>query len=68
MRVGIGVIARRPQFPFAELTITTCDGERNDNPVSTSQIRDFFSSLFNNTHELVAKDVALFHRWNKAVE
>jgi hypothetical protein len=53
--------------PGAEEAASTRNREGHDNSVADREIRHVLPKLDDLTHELVAKDVALFHRRNESI-
>src|SRR5690349_14215552 len=49
------------------MTLTTRDGERNDNPVTALHVFHFPADFNHLAHELVAENVARFHGRNIAI-
>ena len=61
-RVRVGVIAQRPELFLAEKAVAAGDRKRNDDAIAALEIGHSLADLFHDPHELVAQDVAGFHR------
>src|SRR5581483_1916615 len=67
MSVRIGVVARGIELPLAEKAVAAGDGEGHHHAIAALQIRDGWTHLLHNPHELVTHDVPRFHGRHKAV-
>src|SRR4030095_13007355 len=66
-RIGIGVVAKRPELFLAVETIAAGDRERDDDAIANFQFLVAAAHFHDLAHEFVAEDVALLHGWDVAV-
>ena len=65
--IGIGIVAKREKRLFAEPAFAAGDGERNHHAVALFELGDGAADFFDDSHRLVAQDVATFHRRHQSV-
>jgi len=66
-RVRVGVVAQAPLAVPAVIAVAAADGEGDDHAVADLEVLDLATKLHDDTHELVAQDITLLHRRDKAV-
>ena len=68
MSVRISVVAGGPKLLFAKFAATAGNRKWDNNSIASLHVRHLISYLFDDSHELVTKDIARFHRWNEAIK
>ena len=66
--IGVRALAAREKATLAEEAFAAGDSEGHDHPVADFQCLVLATDFDHFTHGLMAKDVALLHAWNDAVE
>jgi hypothetical protein len=66
-RIWVGVVAQGEHLFLTEETIAAGDRKGSHYAVAGAQVFDFAADFNDFAHELVAEDIALFHRRNVAV-
>ena len=61
-RVGVRVVAERPELLLAEVAAAAGNRERHDDAIADFEVAVLATDLDDLAHELVAEDVALLHR------
>src|SRR3954469_8870317 len=68
LRIGVRVVAERPQVMFTKPAIPAANRGRNDDPFALADALQVRPDLYHLANEFMADYVACPHRWNVAIE